>query len=57
MALRWKDIIEYFSKKYYKLLGSEYHRENIYIVADDTNRDIVSAQVVLLGMFSYIKKL
>lgn len=48
---------EYFSKKYYKFLSSEYHRESVYIVADDTNRDIFSAQVVLLGMFSYIKKL
>ena len=46
---------EYFSKEYYKLLGSEYHCESVCIVADGTNRDIVSAQAVLLGMFSYIE--
>ncbi|AHH46436.1 histidine acid phosphatase [Francisella tularensis subsp. holarctica PHIT-FT049] len=46
---------EYFSKEYYKLLGNQYNREDICIVADDTNRDIVSAQAVLLGMLPHIK--
>ncbi|MDE4990533.1 histidine acid phosphatase, partial [Francisella tularensis subsp. holarctica] len=46
---------EYFSKEYYKLLGNQYNSEDICIVADDTNRDIVSDQAVLLGMLPHIK--
>ncbi|KEI35617.1 hypothetical protein FRA_31c04330 [Francisella sp. W12-1067] len=46
---------EYFSKEYHKLLGSEYHHEDICIVAGGANRDIVSAQAALLGMFPRIK--
>lgn len=46
---------EYFVKEYYKLLGNEYHPKDICIVADGTNRDIFSAQAVLLGMFPHIK--
>ncbi|MDE4982568.1 histidine acid phosphatase, partial [Francisella tularensis subsp. holarctica] len=42
-------------KEYYKLLGNQYNRYDICIVADDTNRDIVSAQSVLLGMLPHIK--
>lgn len=48
---------EYFSKEYHKLLGTEYRREDVCIVADGTNRDIASAQAALLGMFPRIKNL